>query len=273
MIANERQYQQTRKMLGELEHLLASTSAGTAGDDGFRDLQAAGLRSQVEDLRDELDEYEQLRDGTTRTIRAGSLAELADALIKARGRSRLDPSRSWCRSRRRRTADPAVRSQPLRRCQPRPPVRHRRRPSRHRRRDAHPPSQLTGRPDRADRRIWSSRTTITAGPGQGRVAHAWLMTVQNTSHSSWVKSSITESSRGGKGRPSARCSSRELRRGSWSSSVGWADMAAHEGRRILAPRPSSLSRSGYWHRSCAGTVAAGGWHGGPAAQRPGRTTA
>lgn len=84
MIANERQYQQTRKMLGELEHLLASTSAGTAGDDGFRDLQAAGLRSQVDDLRDELDEYEQLRDGTTRTIRAGSLAELADALIKTR---------------------------------------------------------------------------------------------------------------------------------------------------------------------------------------------
>ena len=43
-----------------------------------------GLRSRVEDLRDELDEYEQLRDGTTRTIRAGSLAELADALIKTR---------------------------------------------------------------------------------------------------------------------------------------------------------------------------------------------
>jgi len=52
--------------------------------DAPRDLQAAGLRSQVADLRDEFDEYEQLRDGTTRTIRAGSLAELADALIKAR---------------------------------------------------------------------------------------------------------------------------------------------------------------------------------------------
>lgn len=84
MISNERQYQQTRRQLEDLERLLASTEAGAAGDDGFRDLQAAGMSSQIEDLRDEIAEYESLRDGETTVIEASSLAGLADALIKAR---------------------------------------------------------------------------------------------------------------------------------------------------------------------------------------------
>ena len=69
MITNERQYEQTRKQLSMLESLLASTQAGEAGDDGFRDVQAAGLTSQIQDLRDELTEYEQLRDGVFRRPR------------------------------------------------------------------------------------------------------------------------------------------------------------------------------------------------------------
>lgn len=84
MITNERQYQQTRKKLTDLEAMIASTKAGDAGDDGFRDLQIAGLESQATDLRDELAEYEKLRDGTTTVIEATSLAGLADALIKVR---------------------------------------------------------------------------------------------------------------------------------------------------------------------------------------------
>lgn len=84
MITNERQYEQTRKQLTMLESLLASTQAGEAGDDGFRDVQAAGLASQIQDLRDELTEYEQLRDGRTTVFEATSLAGLANALIKAR---------------------------------------------------------------------------------------------------------------------------------------------------------------------------------------------
>lgn len=84
MIGNERQYEQTRKKLEDLERLLASTEAGAAGDDGFRDLQAAGLSGQIGELRDELGEYERLRDGVTTVIEAASLAGLADALIKAR---------------------------------------------------------------------------------------------------------------------------------------------------------------------------------------------
>ena len=84
MITNERQYEQTRKQLTMLESLLASTEAGTAGNDGFRDMQAAGLASQIQDLRDELSEYEQLRAGSTTVFEASSLAGLADSLIKAR---------------------------------------------------------------------------------------------------------------------------------------------------------------------------------------------
>lgn len=84
MIANERQYQVTQKKLEELTDLRSSVDDGTAGDDGFEDLQADALAGMVEDLRAELAEYEQLRDGTTTTIEATSLAGLADALIKAR---------------------------------------------------------------------------------------------------------------------------------------------------------------------------------------------
>jgi len=84
MIANERQYQQTRKRLAELVQLLAGIEAGTAGDEGFRDLQAAGVAGQAEDLRAELSEYEELRRGATTTIESSTLAGLADALIKAR---------------------------------------------------------------------------------------------------------------------------------------------------------------------------------------------
>ena len=84
MITNERQYEQTRKQLDRLASLLTSTEGGQAGDDGFRDVQAAGLASQIQDLRDELVEYERLRDGATTVFEADSLAGLADTLIKAR---------------------------------------------------------------------------------------------------------------------------------------------------------------------------------------------
>jgi HTH-type transcriptional regulator / antitoxin HigA len=84
MIANDRQYQQTRKKASELEQLLESLRAGTAGDDGFRDLQIAGVESQLSDLVEELDEYDKLSGGTTTMIESSTLAGLADALIKAR---------------------------------------------------------------------------------------------------------------------------------------------------------------------------------------------
>ncbi len=84
MITNERQYQQTRRKISDLEALATATEAGDAGDEGFRDLQIAGLRSQADDLREEIAEYETLRSGRTTVIEASSLAGLAGALIKAR---------------------------------------------------------------------------------------------------------------------------------------------------------------------------------------------
>lgn len=84
MIANERQYQVTRKKLAELEDLRASVERGTAGDEGFRAFQAEALESKMDDLRDEIAEYERLRSGGTTTIEATSLAGLSEALIKAR---------------------------------------------------------------------------------------------------------------------------------------------------------------------------------------------
>ncbi len=60
------------------------TEAGDAGDTEFRDVQISGLQSKAGDLRDEVAEYESLRDGDTTVIEASSLAGVADALIKAR---------------------------------------------------------------------------------------------------------------------------------------------------------------------------------------------
>ena len=52
----------TQKILSQklagLERLIAATSEGRAGDDGYRDIQLAGLRSQAEDLRQELADFE-----------------------------------------------------------------------------------------------------------------------------------------------------------------------------------------------------------------------
>ena len=84
MITNDRQYTQTRKKLSDLEALIVANEAGQAGDDGFRDVQIAALRSQSSDMHEEIEEYEALRDGETTVIEASSLAGLADALIKAR---------------------------------------------------------------------------------------------------------------------------------------------------------------------------------------------
>jgi hypothetical protein len=55
-----------------------------AGEDGFHALQSKAIASQMADLREELAEYERLRNGKLLTIESSSLAGLADALIKAR---------------------------------------------------------------------------------------------------------------------------------------------------------------------------------------------
>jgi hypothetical protein len=64
-VTNTAEYEHTRRKLADLEQLIEALSEGSAGDDGFRDLQLAGLRSQAEDLREELAEFDQRRSNTT----------------------------------------------------------------------------------------------------------------------------------------------------------------------------------------------------------------
>lgn len=86
MITNEVQYRSTKTHLARFDEAIANLEATspTGRDRKLRDVQLAALRSQAEDLRAELHEYDELRSGHVTTIEAGSLADLAGALIKAR---------------------------------------------------------------------------------------------------------------------------------------------------------------------------------------------
>ena len=77
MIANDRQYQHTRKQVLEMEATLVALEAGMAGDDGFRDLQTDAVRGVLEDMRTEMAEYDDLRSGSSSVIEASSLSGLA----------------------------------------------------------------------------------------------------------------------------------------------------------------------------------------------------
>lgn len=89
MTTNEHRHHPTRKKLAELDELITAAEAGDAGDDEFRDVQLAGLRSQADDLRQELTEYEtQILDAARR----GELGERRDAEFIRAQASRLRDS-------------------------------------------------------------------------------------------------------------------------------------------------------------------------------------
>lgn len=58
MITSGHQQQQAHEKLVFLEALIIGTETGAAGDDDFRDIQLAGLRSLAGDLRAEIADYE-----------------------------------------------------------------------------------------------------------------------------------------------------------------------------------------------------------------------
>ncbi len=58
VITTDQEYDQSREKLASLVGSIASTEAGAAGDDEFRDLQLSGLRSFADDLRTEIADYE-----------------------------------------------------------------------------------------------------------------------------------------------------------------------------------------------------------------------
>ncbi len=87
MIKNERQYRITRAQAAKFELALAG-SGGPAISEDVHPLvlkaQSDAIRSQLEDLRFELTEYEALRDGKVAVLEAQSWDELPEALVKAR---------------------------------------------------------------------------------------------------------------------------------------------------------------------------------------------
>ncbi len=88
MIKNERQYAitkaQAEKFAQALEQLSRSPAKGPAAHPLLRKAEADALRSQLADLRAELEEYEALRSGTRAVLKLSSLDELPRALIQAR---------------------------------------------------------------------------------------------------------------------------------------------------------------------------------------------
>jgi HTH-type transcriptional regulator/antitoxin HigA len=86
MITNEVQHRATRAHLAKFEEAIANLErqAAGAGDKKRRALELGALRSQASDLEAELAEYELLRSGKLTSFEAHSLAQLADALVKAR---------------------------------------------------------------------------------------------------------------------------------------------------------------------------------------------
>lgn len=85
MITNEVQYRATKTHAARFEEGLRNLEArAEASDPKRRKLEIAAVRSQLGDLEAEIAEYEQLRSGAVRSFEAGSLPELAVALVKAR---------------------------------------------------------------------------------------------------------------------------------------------------------------------------------------------
>jgi DNA-binding Xre family transcriptional regulator len=85
MIQNERQYAITKAQAERFRETLARLQDPTPKrDPRAAKAMQAGIVSQLEELEEQLADYEKLRGGAVRTIVADSIVGLADVLIKAR---------------------------------------------------------------------------------------------------------------------------------------------------------------------------------------------
>ncbi|TMC43260.1 MAG: helix-turn-helix transcriptional regulator [Chloroflexi bacterium] len=84
MIKNERQYKITKAQADRFAAALEEAPATHDRGDAARALQRAALRSQLDDLREELNAYDQLRSGKPVALVGGSFADLPKLLIQAR---------------------------------------------------------------------------------------------------------------------------------------------------------------------------------------------
>lgn len=86
MITNEVQRRATEAHARQFEEAIANRQAKHRGKKRSKlaQLEIAAVRSQAEDLRAELGEYDRLRSGEVSTFEASKVEELATLLIKAR---------------------------------------------------------------------------------------------------------------------------------------------------------------------------------------------
>jgi len=85
MIANERQYRITKSAARDFEDALANLDTVEAHRPAeLRRAMREAIESQLEELREQLAEYEALRTGKISVLELDSLDELPDALIRAR---------------------------------------------------------------------------------------------------------------------------------------------------------------------------------------------
>ena len=85
MITNERQYRITKAEAERFEQALAhGDQQGAHLHPRLRQAMREGLESQLQDLREQLAEYEALRNGHVAVLELDSLDQLPDALIRAR---------------------------------------------------------------------------------------------------------------------------------------------------------------------------------------------
>lgn len=85
MITNERQYRITKAEARRFEEALAQAGKETVQiHPRIRQAMREGLESQLQELREEIAEYEALRSGQVTAWELDSLKDLPDALIRAR---------------------------------------------------------------------------------------------------------------------------------------------------------------------------------------------
>lgn len=85
MITNQRQYRITQKAIREFETSLETLDRGeTDTRPELQPIYRAAFESEIEVLREQLAEYDALREGRLGTLELDSLVQLGEALVKAR---------------------------------------------------------------------------------------------------------------------------------------------------------------------------------------------
>ena len=84
MIKNERQYKISKSQIARFEAALDELAAREGKASRLRTLEATALKSQLDELCNDVREYERLKTGRRKPIHISSFQELPQALVQAR---------------------------------------------------------------------------------------------------------------------------------------------------------------------------------------------